>query len=401
MNNLRFRNTLCKNTAVIFFLIMLAVMIQSCEDNPNDLGFNFIPNIDTTITRYLDSQTDTMNITGNNYKQFVNTFGTQNLLVGLYQGYTSKSLLKFTSVPTDLDSSTISSAVLTLRYSDYFFKEETGVTSFNIYKVNTNFGYSTVTYDSVTPSSIGNISQGTYSGSPIDTQTINITLNNQLAKDWLEYSADSSYAEKNYGVILQPNGGSTNIKGFYSYNNSIEFVPYVTVIFTKLGVTDTLVMNTSDYVSLSDAPASIIPADRFILQNGIAYRNIMNFDLTKLPSNVIINNATLILYLDKPNSFISPNTDKRLIAGMVLDSITKKDSIFTEIFALDSVTYSISSPEFNAVFQRWNLGQLPNLGITLKNYFELQNLDNFVIYSSTAADVTKRPRLKITYTPRN
>lgn len=400
---MKFIKSLINNNIPVKLLsfILLAFTMQSCEDNPNDLGFSFIPSGDTTLTRFLDSEADTMNITSSNYKQFINTFGSQNLLVGNYQGYTSKSLLKFTSINNDLDSATVISAILTLTYNNYFFKDEMGLTSFNIYQVNNNFNYKSVTYDSITSSSIGNISMGSYSGIPRDTQTINITLNNQFVKNWLEYAADTAYSVKNYGMILQPDMSSNTIKGFCSFNNLENLVPYVNIIYSKNNVTDTIKINISDYVSLSDAPSSIIPGEKFILQNGVAYRDMMRFDLTKLPSNVIINNVNLILYLDKANSFISGTTDKRLVARMLLDSVTKTDTITTEIFALDSSTYSISSGVFNGVFQRWNSGVLPNLGITLKNYYEIQNLDNFIFFSPSATDVTKRPRLKITYTPRN
>lgn len=400
---MKFIKSLINNNIPVKLLsfILLAFTMQSCEDNPNDLGFSFIPSGDTTLTRFLDSEADTMNITSSNYKQFINTFGSQNLLVGNYQGYTSKSLLKFTSINNDLDSATVISAILTLTYNNYFFKDEMGLTSFNIYQVNNNFNYKSVTYDSITSSSIGNISMGSYSGIPRDTQTINITLNNQFVKNWLEYAADTAYSVKNYGMILQPDMSSNTIKGFCSFNNLENLVPYVNIIYSKNNVTDTIKINISDYVSLSDAPSSIIPGEKFILQNGVAYRDMMRFDLTKLPSNVIINNVNLILYLDKANSFISGTTDKRLVARMLLDSVTKTDTITTEIFALDSSTYSISSGVFNGVFQRWNSEVLPNLGITLKNYYEIQNLDNFIFFSPSATDVTKRPRLKITYTPRN
>ena len=123
----------------------------------------------------------------------------------------------------------------------------------------------------------------------------------------------------------------------------------------------------------------------------------MNFDLSKLPPNVIINNATLEFTLDNSLSYITDETDKSIVIGMVVDSVTKTDSIFTPAFLSDTIVYSIS---LNSVFQRWNSGIMPNLGITLKNASEVQNLDNFAIYSSAYSDPTKRPRLKITYTPR-
>lgn len=385
-------------------LIFSAFTLISCEDNPNDLGLVFIPADDTTGVLYLDSELDTMNITNSNYKKFINNSVASSFMIGNYQNYQSKALLKFKDISPDYDSVTVTSATLTMKYNDYFFKDENGLTSFNIYRVNSNFNYSTVTWDSVTSSSIGTISLGSFNGTPQDTQSINITLDNQLAKDWLEAAADTGYINKNYGIAFIPDMSSSTIKGFYSNNNDANLIPYVSIYFLKNNVLDTITLITSEYVTLSDAPSGIIPQDRFILQNGIAYRNVLNFDLSKLPPNVIINNASLQFTLDNASSYISGSTaNKSIILAMVSDSVNRIDSVFTDpvqVFPQDSVTYVASSIRFNTIFQNWNSGILPNFGISMKSFFELQNLDYFVFYSPSASDISKRPRLKITYTPR-
>ncbi len=385
-----------KSLPVKIFLILFPLFyLQSCENNPNDLGFILLPNVDTTGVKYLDSQADTMAITANNYKQFINTSTSGNMLVGYYQSYQSRSLLKFIDISPAYDSVTVLSAILTLRNSGYYFKNQTGNVSFDLYNVNTNFNYSTVTFDSVNSSSFGTVSQGNYSGIPGDTGKINIEINNQTAKDWLEYAADSNYVNKNFGIGLIPNISSNTIRGFYSNSNNVDAIPYATIIFTKNNVEDTITLITSEYVSLSDAPSTIIPADNFLLQNGIAYRNILNFDLTKLPHNVIINNATLLFTLDNANSFLSTTTDKRIVIGAVTDSLTKTDSLFFDATLLDSITYTAN---LTAIVQRWNIGAVPNFGVTMKNSSENQNLDNFGIYSPSYPDLTRQPRLKINYT---
>jgi len=370
---------------------------QSCENNPNDVGQGFLPTIDTTGLRFLDSEADTMNITNQNYKSYVTDFVTAKFMVGRYQDYESKTLLKFTNIGVDFDSATVVSSILKLKYSNYFFKDKMGNTDFDIYQALEKFNFTTVKFDSINSSNIGNVSLGSYSGVVNDSQSIDITINNQIVKDWLEYAADTNHAVKNYGVLLQPRISSSTIKGFYSSSNGVELVPSMTVIYSKNNVLDTLLLDFTEFASMSDAPASVIPAEHFLLQNGVAYRNIMNFDLSKLPPNVIINNATLEFTLDNSLSYITDETDKSIVIGMVIDSVTKTDSIFTPAFLSDTIVYSIS---LNSVFQRWNSGVMPNLGITLKNAFEVQNLDNFAIYSSAYSDPTKRPRLKITYTPR-
>ena len=390
-------NFLLKRT-VFIFSILISVIYQSCANDPNDLGLNYISSNDTTGVRFLDSEADTMSITSTNYLNYINNHFADLIFTGKYQNYESKALLKFYNLPSDKDSAKIISAVLTLKYGNYYFKDKTGLTDFNVYKVISNLDYNTITFDSVSSSDFGNTTLGNYSGVVADSSSISLTLNNEMIKDWFEYSADTSYAVKNNGIVLSPNISSSALKGFYLINSNTDLMPKVKVVLSKNNVTDTVSLDASVGLSLSDAPASIIPNERFLLQNGIAYRNILKFDLTKLPSNVIINNVNLQFTLDKSASFISDNTDKRIVIGMVTDSVSKKDSLYNNASLLDTITYSVN---LNQVFQRWNSGIMPNLGLTLKNIFELQNLDNFAIYSPSASDISKRPRLKITYTLRN
>lgn len=384
-------------TVVCFFLTIFAAF-QGCENDPKDLGINYIPSIDTTGIKFLDSQADTMNISSYTFKKYINNYLAENLLVGKYQDYDSKALIRFYNISVDYDSAEVLSAVLKFRYGGYYFKEKGGNTSFNVNKILTSLNFTSITFDSVNSSQISTESYGNFNGIVPDSSFISVTLDNKMIEDWLMYAADTAYPVKNYGLALVPTASSTTIKGFYLINNNVEFIPAIDVILSKNGVIDTISLNTSDGLSLSDAPESAIPSDRIFTQNGIAYRSIMNFDLTKLPGNVIINNATLQFTLDRANSFISENTDKRIVVGMVTDSVTKTDTLFIDAFLSDSIVYSVN---LNPIVQRWNSGIYTNQGISMKNYFELQNLDNFVIFSPNDPDISKRPRLKITYTLRN
>ncbi|HMQ67526.1 MAG TPA: hypothetical protein PKA90_00465 [Ignavibacteria bacterium] len=384
----------------IIFLLILSNVFISCEDDPTSVGITFIDPDDTTTTRVLDSQIDTMEITADNYSYYINTYTSGSFMIGNYQNYTSKSMLKFVEVSPDYDSSKIISAVLTLRYNGYYFQQDKGLTSFDIYKMTSDFNYPDVNYDSVTSSDYGNVSQGSYLGTPSDTQQINIPLNNSLAGEWLEYAADTSYQFKNYGLMLLPNASSNTIKGFYSFVNTTELIPFVTIILTKNGVQDTVTLNISEQVSLTNAPLSVVPADRFALQTGIAFRNVLNFDLSKLPPNVIINNVHFTFTLDSKNSFISPDVDRRITIGAVIDSTTNTDSLFIAVSPIDSVNYIASSTNLNGIFQRWNTGSLPNLGLSMRTITESTNLDYFVFYSPTYSDASLVPRIRITYTPR-
>jgi hypothetical protein len=388
--------TLLRNLFLIFSASL--VILSSCENNPGDVGLSFISPNDTTGVKYLDSETDSMEISSSSYRIPVNTYASSTMLIGKYEQYESKTILKFRDIPGDYDSSVVVSATLVLKNNNYYYVNKTGTTAFNVFKVNQNLNLTKITIDSITSSTIGTTPLGFYSGAVPDSQTISVAIDNQTVKNWLEAAADTSYPEKNYGVMLQPTSASNTIKGFYSYANAAELVPYLSVVKTKNGVTDTVKLSLSESVSLSDAPASVIPQDRMLVQNGIAYRSSLTFDLSKLPSNVIINNATLKFTLDSKLSYLSESGVKTMIVGLVNDTANYGDTLFVNAFLRDSITYSVS---LNQIFQTWNSGNLPNLGVSLRGFYELQNLDKFVMYSPAVSDTTKRPRLKIYYTLRN
>jgi hypothetical protein len=374
------------------------LIFSSCENNPGDVGLSFISPNDTTGVKYLDSQTDSITITSGSFRRPVNTYGAKNLLIGKYEQYESRSILLFGQIPAEYDSAVVNSATLNLKCNDYYYPNKTGNTAFNIYKVNQKLNLKTITADSITASAIGTTSLGFYTGVVPDSQTISLPIDNQTIKDWLEYAADTAYAQKNYGIMIQPSSASSTIRSFFSFNNPIDNIPFISVIVTKNGETDTLKLNFVETLSLTDAPASIVPQDRMLVQNGIGYRSSLTFDLSKLPPNVIINNATVQFTLDSKSSFISESGSRGMIVGLINDTTGYNDTLFVNSFPRDSIFYSVS---INQAIQNVNSGNLPNLGVSIRGYFELQDIDKYVFYSPAVADSTKRPRLKIYYTIRN
>lgn len=378
--------------------ILLSAFMISCENEPGDVGLNFISPGDTTGVRYLDSEKDSLTITSTSFERPVNTYGSLNLLLGKYEEFESKTIIRFLSITGDYDSAVVNSATLYLRTAEYYFKNNTGVTAFDLFRINTNLNLQTITADSINSSAVGTTPLGSYSGVAPDSQFISITVDNQTVRDWLEYAADTSYAQKNYGLMLQPNSASTTIRGFYSFVNEPDLVPYMTVILTKNGETDTLRLDISESLTLSGSSPANFPPDRMVVQNGIAFRSALNFDLSKLPQNVIINNATVQFTLDHNASYISKDGNRTMIVGLINDTTGFGDTLFVNAFPRDSVNYSVS---INPIFQNWNSGNLPNLGMSIRGFFELQNIDRFIFYSPAVSDTTLRPRLKIYYTLRN
>ncbi|MDD5361679.1 MAG: DNRLRE domain-containing protein [Ignavibacteria bacterium] len=371
-------------------------VFQSCENNPNELGLEFILS-DTLGTKVLDSNRDTMQITHNNYKKFINTSASADFFVGKTQGYESKALLKFDGLSSAYQGGTVLSATLKFHYAKYAFTDSMGSVSFNMYPLNTNYNFTTITNDSFSTGSIGSTLIGTYTGAPTNYNEIAIPFDAQTAKNWLEYAADTSYAAKNYGMILMPNASSNTIKGF---SKSIDTLcPKLVIIVNKNNVTDTLTYSSignSGAVSLIDAPSSIYMADRIVLQNGVMFGDIINFNISKLPGRVTINQAYLKIKLDKANS-ITAYTNPGIYFAGVTDSVLKLSTGSITAIQEDSITYSVT---LNSIFQSWNYGVVANLGVRLFNLSESVNLDKLVFFGPSVQDTAKRPKLIIRYTPR-
>lgn len=382
------------------FLVILALVssLSGCGNEPSDLGLEYILS-DTLGTKILDSQKDSIQITSNNLKKYINTFISPNILVGRYQGYESRPLLRFTGLSPDYDSADVISAKIEFTYSKYFFPDSAGVTSFDVFSINKYHDFAQVTLDSFSNSEIGTTVLGSFSGVLSDTSVKSFTFDSQTAEAWLEYAADTNYPVRNYGIILQPNASSTAIKGLFSGNSaSSERSPKLIIVVSKNSKTDTLSYG-GESVSLNDAPPSILYSDRFVIQNGVSYLENLRFDLSKLPGRVIINEAFLQLKMDYANSVVSQSTDRRLQMAMITDSTAKltDDNYFFSTLS-DSVTHVI---RLNAIFQKWNNGTSPNYGLLIGNVYNAFNVDRYVFFSPAHSDTALRPKLIIRYTERN
>lgn len=386
-------------------IVSLAIYTVGCADDPSSLGLNFIPPGETTGVRIFDSYIDTMPIVSNNYRYYVNTSGSTNLMVGKNGNYESKALVQFGGFGDTYDSATVLSAKMYLSYKNYYFpssfSDSLGQVAFDVYKIEQSLNFSTMTYDSVTSTTFGNISKGTFIGTPTaDSQEVEISLNTSMVKDWLEYAADTSYSVKNYGIVLSPNNSSAVIKAFYSSLSEIE-KPRLEIIFTKNSVTDTISTSTSSTISLSNT--SFTPStETFNLQAGVSFVQQMHFDMSHIPSTATINDVQLYLTLDSANSVFSTQSNYKFLAQFINDTSGLKTDIITYTgnaignnqYMMRVIINGAPSP-----FARWLSGET-NYGLLLFSGNQTINLDRYAFYKETASDPLKRPRVVIKYTPR-
>lgn len=405
---LKRRNLLFLSTLISCF-IGIFLFTSGCADEPSSLGLNFIPPNDTEGVKVFDSYLDSMQITSTNHRKFTNTSGSPNLMVGKNGNYDSKALLRF-GVDTGYANATVNSASLILKYRNYYFptshSDSLGQISFDIYKIQKSLDLSRITLDSVNNSTFGTVSQGNYTGIPTaDSQEVSVNLNTVMVKDWLKAASDTGYAVKNYGIVLSPGNSSNVIKAFYSASSQViaELKPKLFIIVTKNSVVDTLQYNPFSSLSLVNNPTIAQTNEIFYMQAGIAYIQVLKFDLSKIPSTATINDVQLYFTLDQANSIFSSQTAKELRAAKITDTAGLVTENFTFIGSPPTTDnkYSIRLvSNFNeSPFQKWLMGEV-NYGLYVYPTNIQTNLDLFAFYNITASDHTKRPRIVIKYTPR-
>lgn len=377
------------------------ISITSCENNPNNLGLEFIVS-DTLNTKLLDSNKDSILISYNNFKKYVNTFVSPYILVGAYQQngatYNSKAYIRAIGVSSAYAGATVISARIKLNYAKYSYGDSTGNLGFNIYSVNKSYDFTKITKDSISDSEIGTTVLGSYNGNVSDTNSLYITFDNLTAKNWLEYAADTTYAQKNYGIALIPNASSTAIKGFGGYYNpATNLNPQIIIVASKNNTTDTLQFP-FETISFPDVQNPYYPLDRIVVQNSIALNSILNFNVDKIPPRVIINDAYLRLKIDLANSYVNSQSVKTMQFSMMTDTVAKlNDGTSYNSLLEDSVTISIHLTPY---FQKWNYGTAVNYGVLIRNVYNVLNLDRLVFYGPGIQDTTLRPKLLIRYTPK-
>jgi len=402
---------LCFLAVCVSLIIALSIITNGCADDPTSLGLKFIPPGETTGVKIFDSRIDTMPVTFSSLRRYINTSSNNsrsgNLMIGQSNNnYSSKGLIKFTSLDANHDSATVNSATLTLTYRNYYFPLSTmdslAQVAFDVYTVSQNINYDQFTVDSIQTGTFGTTSQGSYTGMPTaDTQKITISLNTSMVKDWLEYAANSNYPVVNNGIVLSPNNSSAALKGFYSALSSNANVrPTLTIISTKLGHTDTLVARDGVTLSLiTGTPASINGI--FPVQAGICYTEILKFDVNKIPANATINDVQIYFTLDSINSKFTSQTVKTIVPAYLTDTTGFSAEGLPNFYNGNPVASNSNQYVFRIIypFQRWLNGQT-NYGISLTAYNQNQNLDLFYFYNSSASDITRRPYIIVKYTPR-
>jgi hypothetical protein len=313
------------------------------------------------------------------------------LLVGGWNGYLTKTLLKFGDLPDGIqvvsaEVSLVTGDVVDADYPLSFFLDSLRIL---VTALETEWSGENVTFD--TP----------LSGTPIDTvavgradgDTVNFSIPTATVQAWIDSTAD------NNGFLLSCLEDAGFIKEFYS-TNSASGLPTLHLAWALTDTTDSTVsiQSTSDLFVVkreTDWPFDVNP-ERLMVGNGTAYRSLLYFPVEdSIPDKATIIKAQLTLTVDTTYSFF----DDMAIGIYAVTSSSWDNPEFdaTQITWItvgaedDSATFEIHS-----VIQDWLDGTRANEGLLLKSLYEDKGISSFVFYSSHGGP-DDAPRLRVMY----
>lgn len=379
---------------------LLCVFAAGCMNDPSPTGIGLLPPSDFPFVRR-----DTLFATTHATSRFlVNTIAVDRMLVGTYGNYQSWSLLRFSGFPDSvvgpLSGVTVLDAKLKIRGA-YHFGDSLGALAFTAYRATGYWRGDSLTYDSLTLRS-----NDYYSPIPVsptfvaptgDSTASVVQIDTAMVSQWLTTNTDSGFV--NQGILLKPSP-SQRIQGFSSfYAADANARPKLIVTIRKNGVVGTFSdsIGVAKFVSyIGDASLKTDP-NLLYIQNGVAYRGFLNFDLSKIPRPSSVLRADLELTLNPAASkFNSYKRDSLYVYYVNGDGSTNTAS-YAICQAYDTGGHHVYRFSIVSYVQLW-LRTLVVNGVVIGGFTEMSTFDLFALYGSTgSADV--RPRLVVTYSP--
>lgn len=388
----RYLFILAASTAMIFY---------SCSDAPRDFNSNLL-GPDQINVQSVNSLTGGFLQKSHSFKTVIPTGSSNTLLLGKYQNQEASTLIQFAfylpdSILTDLNNNAISITdgwVELVR--TYLFGDSLGALDFSAHKITTPWSSIGFTSDSL------NSANFSYDNADISSQR-NATLDSVNSFHLTtQYLTDALKNFVNglpeYGIYLKPSANSTKVVGYQALLSGSSLQPSLKIVINKPGVyTDTLGFDAYGDVSVLEGSLPPVGPDDIVVQSSLVGQTTIAFDISSIPKNAIINQATLSLTIDT----LKTRGGSDYYAGVTVfniadsaSSIIDSSFVSTSLAQSDDTTFQGS---ITGYVQHWvSSGQ--NQGVVISPQNGLTGMEIFAFKGSNAAEPWKRPRLEILYT---
>ncbi|MEE9430385.1 MAG: hypothetical protein V3V16_05050 [Melioribacteraceae bacterium] len=384
----------------VLLLFALTFLITFCTDDPTSIGDDLIPDGDKVEIKTISSLENNFSQTFSTFKKDSLYYGSsRRLLLGNYENLSIEMLLGFAillpdSLKKQLDSNeTILTKSWIEMQQNYWIGDSTQL-SFSVHKINES--WTSVQFDDDTLASIKSTMGGdillpsTYS---FTDSLITLQIDNEVVDEWVARTYDKDKPQNN-GLLFSPIS-NTGILGFQALNAlpSSRFIT-LKLVFEKQGsYIDTISSVPSIDIHSVTSTLPTNPTGSTILQSSSSVRGKLWFDVSEVPSDIIINKATLDLFIDEANTTQGNiKTDTVAIGYYELSEVNRNFGL-VPLFKKDK-SYS---GDLRSFVQRWSNGD-ENEGVQVVLSDENRTASTIAFYNSSNAVDSLKPRLTIHYT---
>ena len=378
---------------------ILSLFFYSCKDNPTLVGANLLKN-DYINVKQLDSYTDSLQQTSSYYKKVIPLGGSNYLLVGNNANVQASTLVKYAislpdSMITDLNNNAASVVSSTIYFIPiYTFGDSNASFDFSVHKVSSV--WTTIGFDADSLPGLIYDQTDISSNHQLTDSLVSVDISNSVTENWIKDVGDSTYSS-DYGIYLTP-VSAKKVVGFELITSSATYALSLQIVLQKSGVyTDTLTFYPLEATSVvtGSMPTAAVQGDMFI-QSGLSVNSKLWFNISSIPKNANINSATLTFTKDTISTITGSSYSNVLAVYMLKDSSTNliDSTISANSLSSSGNTFTGSISTF---VQSWVDGS-SNQGLLLKTAYPAEGLELFAVKNSSAADISMRPRLQITYT---
>lgn len=378
---------------------IMTLVFYSCKDNPTLVGANLLKN-DYINVKQLDSYSDTLHQTSSYYKKVIPLGASGTLLVGNAANVQASTLILYAislpdSIITDLNNNAVNIVSSTIHLTPtYTFGDSTASFDFSVHKVNSSWTSLGFDADSL-PGLVYDQTDLSLNHQFSDT-LVTVDVSNSTVTTWLKEVADSTYSS-DHGIYLMPNSNAKKVVGFRAYTAGTTPGTSLHIVLQKPGAySDTLIFYPLQDVSIvtGNLPTAV-KGDMFI-QSSVTINSKIWFDVSSIPKNALINNAELTLTRDSVSTITGNSYTNTLLVYLLADSTNESLSDSTQILTLTG-SGNVFQGNITPFIQSW-VDKGNNQGLLIKAASQIGGLELFAIKNSSAANLSVRPRLQITYT---
>ncbi len=387
---------------IVFFISLIFVSF-ACNDEPTAVGDALIPNTDRIELKKIDSYNNSFNQSFSTFQKDSLFFGASNrVLLGSYKNLSIDMLLGFGILFPDSLKESINKNEVVLKSSwiemrpNYWIGDKSHL-EFSVKEINQNWSSSNFNQDTLNAvkASLGDdiLIKDSYSFSD---SLIKFSIDEQVVNKWVKQVAENTFALNN-GLYFTP-VSKTGIVGFQAIARFISssFVT-LNMVLEKPGVyVDTIKAVQSKDLHIVNKTEPEKNENSLILQSSSSIRGKLWFDVSSVPTDVVLNKATLSLYIDEQHTFQGkPKTDSVVVSFFENknQNLVKKEFGISVLFNKDN-TYSGDIRQF---VQRWINGE-NNEGMEIKLSDEDRSANTIAFFKSDYQVDSLRPRLTIFYT---